>query len=111
MKIDFHNEREVVIAEFEGSLDTTTSPEAEVELNKVVDDGAKKLIIDFGKLDFISSSGLRILLGLAKRQMKDGGELRLAGMNDTVREVFAISGFDTIIKSVDTVADAMKDLA
>lgn len=110
MNISYRNDDDIVIAEIEGNLDTVSSPEAEASLSKAIDEGARKLLISFEKMEFISSSGLRILLGLAKRQSKGGGELHLSNMNATVKEVFTISGFDTIIQSSDTVDEALAAL-
>mgnify|MGYP003138563291 CR=1 FL=1 len=107
MKISYRQDGEITIAEIEGHLDTMTSTDAEISLMEAVDNGASNLLIDFQKLEFISSAGLRTLLGLAKRQKKDGGKLHLAGMNDIVREVLVISGFDTIIESSSTVDEAL----
>jgi len=97
MNINYHQDGNVVVAEMEGSLDTATSETAGTSLNQAIDDGANLLLLDLEKVDFISSAGLRILLGLAKRQMKSAGKLHLVAMNDTVQEVFTISGFDGII--------------
>ena len=72
--------------------------------------GAAKLVIDFSSLDYISSAGLRVLLGTAKRLSQAKGALRLFGLNETVREVFEISGFATILTVVDTEANALSGL-
>ena len=107
MDIRMNRDRDVTIAEIIGNLDTLTAIEAEASLNRAIDEGAGKLLIDFSHLDFITSAGLRTLLGLAKRQRSEGGTLHLANMNETVREIFSISGFDTIIESSPTVEDAL----
>lgn len=97
----------VTIVGFEGKLDTGTCPDAEVLLKKTLDDGAKKLLIDFDKLDFVSSAGLRVLLFTAKRLGSNGGELRICGLNETINEIFEISGFDTILNVFGTKQDAL----
>jgi anti-anti-sigma factor len=75
--------------------------------------GARKMVIDCTALDYISSAGLRVLLGTAKRLSAAGaggagGTLRLFGLNETVREVFDISGFSTILAVFATEAAALK---
>ena len=93
-----------------GSLDTNTSPEAQNHVDQLIEAGIKKLIIDFTHLDYISSSGLRVLLGVAKQLSANEGELRLCGMNDIVSEVFEISGFDSILKIVTSRDEAVTEL-
>ena len=67
------------------------------ELNRLMQQGIKKILLNFENLDFIASSGLRILLATAQRLKGDGGELRVCSLNETVQEVFDISGFSTLL--------------
>jgi anti-anti-sigma factor len=87
----------VTIVRCEGNLDTNTSMDAQEHVNKLIEDGALKLLIDFAKVDFVSSAGLRVLLATAKRLGGSGGSLRICGLNEAVNEVFEISGFSTIL--------------
>lgn len=109
MEITTRTEQDVTIVALAGHLDSNTSPEAQAALDAILAGGVAKVVIDFSALDYISSAGLRVLLGMAKR-LKGGGALRLFGLNETVREVFEISGFATILAVVDTEADALKGL-
>ena len=79
----------------EGRLDTTTAPELEQEI-KNVPDGVTELIIDFGKLSYISSAGLRVLLSAHKLMMKKGG-MKVTHANEMVMEVFEVTGFSDIL--------------
>ena len=79
----------------EGRLDTTTSPELEKEL-KASQDGADSLVLDFSKLDYISSAGLRVLLS-AHKQMSAKGGMKVTNVNEIVREVFDVTGFADIL--------------
>ena len=79
----------------EGRLDTMTSPELEAELNKSMND-AEKLVMDFSKLDYISSAGLRVLLSAHKVMNRKGG-LKITHVNDIVQEVFEVTGFSVIL--------------
>ena len=97
----------ISIVGFEGKLDTNTCPETETYLKDLLDQGAQKVLIDFEKLDFISSAGLRILLAGTKRLETSGGELRICGLNETVNEIFEISGFCTILSVFDNEQDAL----
>ena len=79
----------------EGRLDTMTAPELEAELNKSLA-GAETLIIDFSKLDYISSAGLRVLLSAHKAMTAKGG-MKVTNVNEIVREVFEVTGFADIL--------------
>lgn len=79
----------------EGRLDTTTAPELENEIKASID-GVTALVLDFEKLDYISSAGLRVLLGTQKTMAKQGS-LTICNVNDTVKEVFDITGFSDIL--------------
>jgi len=79
----------------EGRLDTTTSPELEKELKASLD-GADSLVLDFSKLDYISSAGLRVLLS-AHKQMSAKGGMKVTNVNEIVREVFDVTGFADIL--------------
>ena len=79
----------------EGRLDTMTAPELETELNRSLD-GVKSLVLNFSKLDYISSAGLRVLLSAHKAMSaKDG--MKVTNVNEIVREVFEVTGFADIL--------------
>ena len=79
----------------EGRLDTTTAPELEKELKGVIE-SADALTLDFSKLDYISSAGLRVLLSAHKAMSKKGG-MKVVNVNELVREVFDVTGFSDIL--------------
>jgi anti-anti-sigma factor len=101
-------QNDVTIVAFRGSLDSKTSPQAQQALDGICAAGTRKLLVDFTALDYISSAGLRVLLATTKRLKGAGGALRLFGLNETVREVFDISGFSTIFAVCATEADALR---
>ncbi len=95
MKIDkTQNGCELVIA-LTGRLDTTTAPDLEKEANASLS-GITNLTIDFSKLDYISSAGLRVLLAMQKTMNKQG-KMNVKNANENVREVFEITGFSDIL--------------
>ena len=108
MDITTRTQDDVTLVAFAGNLDSNTSPQAQQALEGILATGGRKMIVDFTALDYISSAGLRVLLGTAKRLSGAGGALHLFGLNETVREVFAISGFSTILAVFATEADALK---
>ena len=79
----------------EGRLDTMTAPELEVELNQSLA-GADSLTLDFSKLDYISSAGLRVLLSAHKAMSAKGG-MKVTNVNEIVQEVFEVTGFSDIL--------------
>ena len=81
-----------------GRLDTTTAPQLEAELKSSLD-GITELTMDLSKLDYISSAGLRVLLS-AQKMMNKQGEMKVAGANETVMEVFEVTGFSDILNIV-----------
>ncbi len=79
----------------EGRLDTMTAPELEAELNQSLD-GVETLTLDFSKLDYISSAGLRVLLS-AHKIMSGKGGMKVTHVNEIVQEVFEVTGFCDIL--------------
>lgn len=79
----------------EGRLDTMTAPTLEKELKDGLN-GLSKLTLDFEKLEYISSAGLRVLLA-AQKQMNGQGEMKLVHVNETIMEIFEVTGFSDIL--------------
>lgn len=79
----------------EGRLDTTTAPNLEKELKSSLDD-VTELIMDFEKLEYISSAGLRVLLS-AQKTMNKQGEMKIIHVSDTIMEIFKVTGFSDIL--------------
>lgn len=82
-------------AAISGRLDTSTTPEAEAVLKDGIG-SVTELILDFKEVDYISSSGLRLLLSLQK-QMNVQGSMKIRNINDTVAEIFEVTGFSDIL--------------
>lgn len=106
MQISTRTSNDIHIVAVTGSLDSGTSPEAQKSLDAVVG-GAKKVALDFSQLDYISSAGLRVLLGVAKQLRAKGGTLGMFGLNQSVREVFEISGFASILPVYQSETEAL----
>ena len=79
----------------EGRLDTTTAPQLESELKAALDQ-ADTLVLDFEKLEYISSAGLRVLLAAQKVMAKKGG-MTIRHVNDVIMEIFEVTGFIDIL--------------
>jgi anti-sigma B factor antagonist len=108
--MEIHTEEvgDVRIVSLNGSLDTNTSPEAESELNSLIENGITKIVISCEKLDYMSSAGLRILLSTTKKTKSKGGACHICSLNEIVQEVFDISGFSMIFSVYKTPEEAVK---
>ena len=89
-------EGSIIIVKTRGRLDSGAAKSAEEGFAAALGQGAPHLAIDMTGLDYISSAGLRVLLMVAKKVQQAGGKVALFGLVPNVREVFAVSGFDTI---------------
>lgn len=81
----------------EGRLDTSTAPTLENALQTL--EGVTELTIDMAALDYLSSAGLRVLLG-AQKTMNRQGSMKVANVNDTIMEIFEVTGFVDILTVV-----------
>jgi len=107
VQITTRDVNDVKVVQIEGEMDTGSSPEAQQQLDQLREQGVKKILLDLAKLEFISSAGLRVLLATAQEIKAAGGELRVCNPNETVKEVFDISGFSTLLMCFDNEAKAM----
>jgi len=80
-----------------GRLDTTTSPNLEKEIQAVCDAGATQIVLELSALDYVSSAGLRVILGTQKKMNAIKGQLIVRHPNEMVSEVFDATGFSDIL--------------
>jgi len=107
MEIIENQKEDVSIFKLNGRLDSNTSPALEKKLVAAIENGTRKMVIDFENLDYISSAGLRIILKTTKDLKRTEGNIVLCAMQDYVREVFEIAGFDTFLPIFSTVDEAL----
>ena len=110
LKITLKEINDVVVVALIGNLDTNTSPDAEVEINKSLEKGTKKMLINLEDTRYVSSAGLRIFLATAKKIMANSGRVILCHPNTIVKEILDVSGFSTIIDVKATVDEALKEI-
>ena len=108
MQISVKTTNDVKVLTIEGRLDTQTSPDAQLQLTQLIEEGDTKILVNLKKLDYISSAGLRVLLTAAKQLNTIDGKLRVCSLNDIVREIFDISGFDIILPISATESEALE---
>lgn len=101
---------DVVIVGVKGRMDALTAPNFESNLCCIIDRGEKKIVIDLGELEYISSAGLRAVLSTAKRVKAAQGSLAFANLSGMVSEVFDISGFTSMFSIFGTVLSAVEKM-
>ena len=83
------------VVALEGRLDTVTAPELETELKGCIGD-ITELVLDFDQLEYISSAGLRVLLS-AQKSMAAKGSMKVTKVNESIMEIFEVTGFSDIL--------------
>jgi anti-sigma B factor antagonist len=104
MEIQVQKNNDISVINVSGKLDAYNSTELEKKITEVIDSGETRLIVNFDRLDYISSSGLRVLLVALKKLKKLNGDVKLACLKPFIKDVFDISGFTqlfTITENVD----------
>ena len=95
MTIEIKKNAEATIIEIIGRLDTTTAPALDKAINEDIGD-TKNLVLDVKGMEYISSAGLRVLLG-AQKKMQKVGSMKVTGVCEEVMEVFEMTGFADIL--------------
>ncbi|MGD2038763.1 MAG: STAS domain-containing protein [Desulfobacterales bacterium] len=108
MEIIEENQSGINIFKLNGRLDSNTSQGFEKKIFQAIDDGSKNMVIDFKDLEYISSAGLRVILKATKALKREEGKMMLCDMQDYVKEVFEIAGFDSFLPIVSTMDDALQ---
>lgn len=80
-----------------GRLDTVTSNQLSAELENIFKEGSPNLVLDFKEIDYISSAGLRVLIVAQKKVTSLNVKMEIVGANDSVKEIFRITGFSNIL--------------
>jgi anti-sigma B factor antagonist len=110
MEIIEEKRGELSTFKLQGRLDSNTSQVFEKRIFDAMADGTKNVVIDFKNLDYISSAGLRVILKATKALKRENGTILLCAMQDYVKEVFEIAGFDSFLPIVPTLDDALKSM-
>jgi anti-anti-sigma factor len=107
MKTEVKQEQNSTIVEVNGSVDALTAPELSKVLLDQITAGRANLVVNLIGVDFMSSAGLRALLGAVKEARSHGGDLRIASTTPGVDKVLKMSGFHTIAKIYASQDDAV----
>ncbi len=92
----------------DGRLDTTNYPVLEKKLMEMIDTGQVRLLVNLAKMDYVSSSGLRILLMALKRITVAKGKFAICSLQENIKEIFEISGFTNIFEIYDNEEAGLK---
>lgn len=107
MEITETRNGDTLLLDVAGRLDTSTSGVFEKELIGRIEAGESDLVLDFGRLDFVSSAGMRILLMAAKRIRAAKGRMVLCELSEEIYNVFQISGFVAVLTIFPSRSDAL----
>ena len=97
MEISNERDGDTLIVHAAGRVDGSNSQEFHDGLEAVIEDGDRAVVLDLEQLSYISSSGLRVMLLIARKLQRQQAKFALCSLSDSIREVFEISGFDRII--------------
>ena len=111
MEIIQKEENGIVCIEIIGRLDADSSPEAEKVVKDAIKDQTNRILFNLASLEYLSSAGLRVLLGAAKEMRRKDGKIVLCALNEFVKEIFEVSGFQTLIPITDTVESGIELLS
>lgn len=107
MKLAAHKEKNALVVSAEGRIDAITAPQFENSLFNFISRGENIFIINFAHLEYISSAGVRSIFVTAKKLKEKKGEMLFVGLQDPVKEVFKISGFNSIFRIFSTEEEAL----
>ena len=110
MEITSKSTDRAIVLYVDGDLTTVSSPEAEAEIKEILEGTAANVIINVEMVNFIASTGLRIILALGKRLNDEGLKLIVCSMNATTKSVFEMSGFTKLFPIFETEEEALESL-
>jgi anti-anti-sigma factor len=111
MEIIQKEENGIVSIAIKGRLDADSSPEAEKVVKDALKDQTTRILFDLASLEYLSSAGLRVLLGAAKEMRRRDGKIALCALNEFVKEIFEVSGFQSLIPITDSVESGIELLS
>ena len=101
---------DVTVVDVEGQLIVGNRQELKQKVLEQLENGDRKFVIDFSNTGYIDSSGLGVLVSLSKKIREQGGELRLANLNEDLRTLFELTKLDTLFKIADSREEALQGI-
>src|SRR5918997_5643626 len=96
MSFDVRKQDDVTVIDVEGQLIVGNRQELKQKVLEELENGSRKFLIDFSNTGYIDSSGLGVLVSLSKKIREQGGELRLANLNEDLKTLFELTKLDTL---------------
>lgn len=110
LHIDLEEIDQKIILRLDGRLDAATAPILERKINTLMDEKHYRIYLDFLRLDYLSSAGLRLLLSVSKNLKTKKGALVLFSIGDEVMEIIKLAGFEKILLIFETEQDALQHM-
>ena len=111
MEISQKEENGIVSIAIKGRLDADSSLEAEKVVKEALGGDANRLLFNLGELEYLSSAGLRVLLSAAKEMRRRDGKIVLCALNEFVKEIFEVSGFQSLIPITESVESGIEAIS
>ncbi len=111
MEISQKEENGIVSIAIKGRLDADSSLEAEKVVKEALGGETNRLLFNLGELEYLSSAGLRVLLSAAKEMRRRDGKIVLCALNEFVKEIFEVSGFQSLIPITESVESGIEALS
>jgi anti-sigma B factor antagonist len=97
----------VLVVEVDGQLIVGNRQELKQRVLDALEEGSRKFLIDFTRTGYIDSSGLGVLVSLSKKIREEGGDLRLAGLNEDLKTLFELTKLDTLFAITESATEAL----
>jgi anti-sigma B factor antagonist len=107
MSFTISKQGDISVVAIDGQLIVSNRQELKQKMLEELDGGARKFLVDFTETGYIDSSGLGVLVSLSKKIREQGGELRLAGLNEDLRTLFELTKLDTLFQITDSREQAL----
>jgi anti-anti-sigma factor len=111
MEVRFEEREDALVVAVAGSIDALNAEDLEQAIEAKIAVGSVRIIADLSGVTFVSSTGLRALLVAVKRSRTEGGDFRIAAASGSVQQVLELSGFTSILKTFETVEQAVASFA
>lgn len=98
MEITTNIQNGTAVVAVTGRIDTSTAPDLERELNRIIGSGTRNVLLNFGKVPYISSGGLRVLLATAKKLNTPADRFGIASLTPEVNKIMKLAGFTSIFR-------------
>ena len=111
MEITQKEENGIIFISIKGRLDADSSPEAEKVVKEALAGQVARVLFNLDELEYLSSAGLRVLLSAAKEMRRRDGKIALCSLNEFVKEIFEVSGFQSLIPITESVESGIEVLS